>query len=61
MIEFPAGPKDWKKFEQNDKTIALNILFVQNNTEKMRVEYRSEYNHKRKNQENLLTTTDDTK
>ena len=61
MIEFPAGPKDWKKFEQNDKTIALNILFVQNNTETMRVEYRSEYNHKRKNQENLLTTTDDTK
>ena len=27
-IEFPAGIKDWKKFEQNNKTIALNILFV---------------------------------
>ena len=25
-IEIPAGPKDWKKFEQNNKTIALNIL-----------------------------------
>ena len=24
-INFPAGPKDWKKFEQNNKTIALNI------------------------------------
>ena len=24
-IEFPAGPKDWKKFERNNKTIALNI------------------------------------
>ena len=26
-IEFPAGIKDWKKFERN-KAIALNILFV---------------------------------
>ena len=24
--EFPAGPKDWKKFERNNETIALNIL-----------------------------------
>ena len=32
-IEVPAGPKDWKKFERNNKTIALNILFVANNTE----------------------------
>ena len=23
---------DWKKFEQNNKTIALNILFVPHNT-----------------------------
>ena len=27
-IEFPAGSKDWKKFEQNNKTTALNILSV---------------------------------
>ena len=26
--EFSARPKDWKKFEQNNKTIALNLLFV---------------------------------
>ena len=26
-IEFPSYSKDWKKFEQNNKTIALNILF----------------------------------
>ena len=32
-IEVPAGPKDWKKFERNNKTIALNILFVAHNTE----------------------------
>ena len=27
-IDFPSHSKDWKKFEQNNKTIALNILFV---------------------------------
>ena len=31
-IDFPAGPKEWKKFEQINKTIALNILFVPRNT-----------------------------
>ena len=39
-IEFPAGPKDWEKFEQNTKTIALNILFVPHNIETIRVAYR---------------------
>ena len=37
-IEFPAGPKDWKKFDRNNKAVALNILFI----------YRSEDNNKRK-------------
>ena len=27
-IEFPAEPKDWKKFEQNNKTIALKIYYI---------------------------------
>ena len=27
-IDFPAGPKDWKKFEKNNETVALNILQV---------------------------------
>ena len=61
VIEFPAGSKDWKKFEQNNKTIALNILFVPYNTESIRVVYRSEYNHKRINQVNLLMITDGNK
>ena len=30
-IDFPAGIKDWKKFERNNKTIALNILTVLHN------------------------------
>ena len=57
-IEFPAGPKDWKKFERNNKTIALNILFIPHNTEIIRVAYRSEYNPKRKKQVVLLMSTD---
>ena len=52
---------DWKKFEQNNKTIALNILFAPYNTEIIRVAYRSEYNHKRKHQVNLLMITDGNK
>ena len=27
-IEFPAGTKEWGEFEKNNKTIALNMLFV---------------------------------
>ena len=57
-IEFPAGPKDWKMFEQNNKTIALNILFVPHNTETIRVAYRSKYNHKREMQVILLMIND---
>ena len=29
-IDFPSGIKDWKKFERNNKTIALNILYKNN-------------------------------
>ena len=39
-IEFPVVPKDWKKIVQNNKTIALNVLFVLYNTETIRVVYR---------------------
>ena len=27
-IDFPAGIKEWKRFEKNNETIALNILQV---------------------------------
>ena len=56
-IDFPSHLKDWKKLEQNNKSIALNILFVPYNTEKIRLPYKSKYNHKRKNQVILLMIT----
>ena len=60
-IDFLSHSKDWKKFEQNNKTIVLNILFVPYNTESIRLAYKSKYNHKRGNQVILLMITDDGK
>ena len=46
-IEFPAGIKDWKRFERNNKTIALNIFFVPQNEKTINLAYKSKYNRKR--------------
>ena len=56
-INFPAGIKDWQKFERNNKNIALNILSVPYNKEKISLIYKSNYNRKRKNQVILLMIT----
>ena len=40
-IDFPSTGKDWKKFELNNKSIALNILYVPHDTEKMCLAYKS--------------------
>ena len=41
-IDFPAGIKAWKKFEQrNNKEIALNVLFVPHNTKTINLAYKS--------------------
>ena len=53
-IEFPAGLEDWKKIERNNKTIALNVLYISQNTKTISVAYRSEYNSKHKKQVILL-------
>ena len=58
-IEFPSNSKDWRKFEQNNKTIAFNILFVPYNTKQIRPVYISKYNHNRDNNVNLLMIADD--
>ena len=56
-IEFPSHSEDWKKFQQN-KTIALNILFVPYNTKQIRHAYKSKSNHKPDDQIILLIITD---
>ena len=35
-IDFPSHRKVWKKFESNNKSIALNILYVLHNTKEIR-------------------------
>ena len=57
-IGFASHQKDWKKFELNNKWIALNILYVPHNTEEIRHAYASKYNTKRENQVILLMITD---
>ena len=57
-IDFPSHGKDWKKFESNNKSIALNILYVPHNAEKIRHAYKSKYNLTRENQVILLMITD---
>ena len=73
--EFPAHSKDWRKFESNNKTIALNVLYVLYNkrqeanddenenvydgTKHMRPAYTSKYNNKRDIRFNLLMIVDE--
>ena len=48
-----------KKFELDNKSIALNVLYVPYNTEEMRHECESECNLKRENEVILLIISDD--
>ena len=48
----------WEKFEQENTTIGLNILFLSHNSEEIRLTYKSSYN-KRKNQVILLMINDE--
>ena len=57
-INFPSRSKDWKKFELNNNSIALNILYVPHNTKKIRHAYMSKYHLIRENQAILLMITD---
>ena len=61
VIDFPAGIKNWKKFERNNKTIALNILSIPHNAKTINLAYNSKYNCKRENQVVLLMITNSEK
>ena len=39
-INFPSHKKDWKKLESNNKTIALNVLYVPYNIKEIRCAYK---------------------
>ena len=58
-IKFLSDKEDWKKFEQNNKEIALIILFVPHNKKEIEPAYASKYNYKHKKQVILLMITGD--
>ena len=57
-IEFPSNQKDWKKYEPNNKSIALNILYVPHNAKEIRHAYKSKFNLTREHQVILLMISD---
>ena len=56
--DFSSYQRDWKEFEQNNTSVARNILFVSYNSEEIKVAYKSNYN-KRKNQVIFLMINDE--
>ena len=60
-IEYPSHSKDWRKCEcNNNKTIALNILYVPYDTKQIKQAYISKHNDQRDTHVNLLMITDGT-
>ena len=57
--DFSLQQRDWENFEQNNESIALNILFLSQGSEEITLVYRSEHNFKRKNNMLLLMINDD--
>ena len=53
-IEFPATSKDWKKFERNNESIALNVLYVSYKIKKISFAYKSKHNLNREEKIILL-------
>ena len=59
--EFSSYQRGWKEFEQNNTSVALNVLFVSHDSEEIKLAYKSKYNCKRKNQVILLTINGEAK
>ena len=57
-INFPSNKEDWHNFEKNNKSIALNILYVSYNTKQIRPAYILKHNSDRQNQVILLMIND---
>ena len=48
-LDFSSYQRDREEFEQNNTSIALNVLFVSHNSEETKLGYKSRYNNERKN------------
>ena len=56
--DFSSYQRDWEECEQENTSIAVNILFVSHNSEEIKLAYKSICN-KRKNQVILLMINDE--
>ena len=59
--DFSLHQTDWKNFEQNNKSIALNVLFASQNSEEITLVYKSKHYFKWENNVLLLMINDDGK
>ena len=57
--DFSPQQRDWENFEQNNESVALNILFSSQDSEEIMLVYKSEHNLKRENKVLLLMINDD--
>ena len=57
-IDFSSHERYWENFEQENNSIAINVLFASHNSEEIKLAYKSSYN-KRKNQVILLMINDE--
>ena len=57
--DFSLQKRDWKIFEQNNKSIPLNVLFSSKDSEEITLLYKSEYNLELENKVLLLMINDD--
>ena len=46
--DFASYQRHWEEFEQNNTSIALNILFVSYDSEEINLAYKSNYNKRKK-------------
>ena len=60
-VNFPPQEQDYKTFEMNNNSIAINILYVPSDTGKISYLYKCEFNKTREKQSILLILTDDQK
>ena len=57
--DFSLHQRDWRNFEQNNKSIALNVLFASQNSGEITLVYKSEHNFIWENNVLLLMINDD--
>ena len=57
--DFLSHKRDWENFEQNNESIALNVLFASQNSDKITLLYKSEHNYNREKKVLLLMIHDD--